>query len=171
MKTNSRIKSTDLYNKAGATLLTSLEPKNIFLGGVGLLAMGFGTHYLLKQFTPSQIQLNDANINHAIGLEKKKGNSLSYPLVQYDIYAGNIEEATNTSGTDEQGIYTVMSAMKNNADLLQLQKAYGKRLNWWFGVPTGNYTLSEVLQSELDDAEKETIRNILTQNGITIQIV
>lgn len=165
------MKSVDLNEKVGDALFSGLKPQNIFFGGIGILALGFGIHYLKKQFIPSQSQIKEDNINHAISNEQKKGNSMSYPFVQYDIFAGKIEDATNTSGTDEQAIYEVIGAMKNNVDVLQLQKAYGKRLNWWFGVPTGSYTLSQVLNSELDDTEKDRVRKLLIKNGITIQIV
>lgn len=148
----------------------SLSPTNMFLGGVGLLAGYFAIKEFSDMFSKKQQDVIDDNLDDAINHEENQGNKLSYPLTQYDIWAGVIEEATNTSGTDEDAIYSVFNQLNNNTDLLQLVKAYGKRLNFWFGVPTGNLTLPQVLVAELDSSELKEINNILYAKGITISI-
>ncbi len=158
-------------SKAEKNALEWTHPNKLLAGGVGLLAVGFGLKNLFSLFSKSHAVIPSKNLDSAIHQEKQNGSYPSYPNAQYDIFADNIEEATNTSGTDEEAIYNVMRALQNNADLLKLQKAYGQRINWWFGIPTGKYSLSQVLDSELDDSEKETLRKIIEAKGITIKII
>lgn len=163
--------ASDFKSKAEKNVTEWANPTKLLAGGVGLLAAGFGLKNLLSLFSKSHTVIISKNLDSAINQAKQGGSYPTYPNAQYDILADNIEEATNTSGTDEQAIFDVMNAMNNNADLLKLQKAYGQRLNWWFGIPTGKYTLSQVLDSELSNGEKETLRKIIEAKGITIKIV
>ena len=161
----------DLKSRAEKNMTEWTSPTRLLAGGVGLLAAGFGIKNLVSLFRKSHAVVVSKNLDSAINHEKQNGGYPSYPDSQYDIFADNIEEATNTSGTDEQAVYNVMEAMQNNADLLKLQKAYGQRTNWWFGIPLGKFTLSQILNNALDDGEKEKLRKIIAAKGITIKII
>jgi hypothetical protein len=101
-----------------------------------------------------------ANINTDIQTEAKK-NPLSYPLSQYDEWANSLYSAMFRSGTDEEPIYRIMGYMKNNADVLQLIKAFGVRKAGWGQSFVGNGTLNEWLSDELDTTELGIVNKTL----------
>jgi len=158
-------KKTSIINVA-----KGFTPTNIFLGGVGLLAAWFAFREFKKMFSTSPEQQVIEDIEEAIDYEQQQGNQLSYPIAQYTIWANIIEEATDTSGTDEEAIYNVFEQLGNNTDLLQLIKAYGERMNFVMGIPLGYYTLPQILTSELSNSEKANIQNILDSKFITITV-
>lgn len=101
-----------------------------------------------------------------------KTNHLSYPKSQYQNFADAIQTAVEgTWGDDENAIYDVFRQMKTNSDVLQLELAWGSRS--FFVIRSGLYygaSLSEVLHGELNSTELSKINNILSGNGITIEI-
>jgi len=119
--------------------------------------------------TPEEVAQD--NIDQAIVEQQNAGISLSYPLAQYNVLADMLEEATDTAFTDEETVYSVFRQLKNNADLLQLVKAYGERRHFEFGIPLGSYTLPQILVAVLDSGEIQEVRNILVSNGISTIIV
>jgi hypothetical protein len=88
-----------------------------------------------------------ANINTDIQTEAKK-NPLSYPLSQYDEWANSLYSAMFRSGTDEEPIYRIMGYMKNNADVLQLIKAFGVRKAGWGQSFVGNGIVNKTLAAK-----------------------
>ena len=142
----------------------------IALWGGGLLVAWLVYREIKKALTKSDDEKFIDDIDQAIEYEEQTGNQLTYPLAQYSIYADTIEEATDTSGTDEEAIYSVFDALENNTDLLQLIKAYGERYSFYFGIPTGKYTLSQIIESELDTGEKVVVQGILDSKGITVKL-
>lgn len=159
------MKSTDI-NK----YVKHLSPSNMLMGGVGLLTGVFAIKEVIKLLSLSNEQLQERQIDKAIEQELKGGNPLSYPLAQYQIMADVIEQATDTSGTDTKAIFNVFAQLGNNTDLLQLIKAYDERWNFFFGVPLGKFTLEQIIHSELDSGERETLSQIILENGITIKL-
>lgn len=100
-------------------------------------------------------------------------NQLTYPIINYTNWANRIEVALEQLyNDDEDAVYHVFGQMRNNDDVLQLQKAFGTRKNspWGFGT-FGGYsgTLSEWMQASLSAEEINTVNTILTDHGITIQ--
>jgi len=157
-----------------ATAVTVLQglknsPVKVLMAGIGLLAGVFAVKEAIKLIKVSgeQQKLND--VDDAIKEEERKGNHLSYPLAYYNTYADQIEQATDAAGTDSSAIYRVMGAMNNNADVLQLIKAYGKRLNFAMFIPLGNFTLPQILISELSESELAELNRILSSKAINIQ--
>ncbi|NDC22460.1 hypothetical protein EBZ57_03795 [bacterium] len=59
--------------------------------------------------------------------ELEKTQKLSYPISQYQIFAGSLYDAFQGTGTDEPRIKSVFSQMKNNLDVLKLIEVYGTR--------------------------------------------
>ena len=108
--------------------------------------------------------------------QAKKKSKLSYPLSQYQAFAKIIEIAGQDAGTDEQAIYSVFMKLKNNADYLQLVKAWGspKRQvypDYILFYSTGyKMTLPQYLRYEMDEKEVKKINNILASKGITYRV-
>ena len=154
-----------------ATVLQGLRksPLKLLMAGIGLLAGVFAVKEAVKLIKVSSEQQKLNDVDDAIKEEERKGNRLSYPLAYYNTYADQIEQATDAAGTDASAIYRTMGAMNNNADVLQLIKAYGKRMNFAMFVPLGNFTLPQILISELSESEMAELNRILSTKGINIQ--
>ena len=154
-----------------ATLLQGLKksPAKLLMAGIGLLAGVLAVKEAVKLIKVSSEQQRLNDVDKAIKEEEKKGNRLSYPPAYYNTYADQIEQATDAAGTDSSAIYRTMGAMNNNADVLQLIKAYGKRLNFAMFIPLGYFTLPQILISELTEAELAELNRILSSKGINIQ--
>ncbi len=97
-----------------------------------------------------------------VNLFQSQGQKLSYPLGQYVILADTLFTAMNSSmfdwGTDETQVAGVMYRMKNDLDVNQLIKAFGKR---------DGYSLPEWISGDFSEEDKEMyINNILRKKGI-----
>ena len=99
----------------------------------------------------------------------EKTQNLSYPISQYQIFAGSLYDAFVGTGTDEARIKSVFSQMKNNLDVLKLVEVYGTRDGGsYFWTP--KMTLIEQIPYDMTDAEIETYVNApLRANRITYQ--
>lgn len=102
----------------------------------------------------------------AAGKEIDK-SELSYSLADFESFANQLYQAMNGSGTDENTIYTVLGNLKNKSDYYQLVKSFDVRQNE--GTFSSNFsgTLSEWLTFELDSAELNKVREILSNIKIT----
>lgn len=84
--------------------------------------------------------------------------------------AADIVQAANDCGTDENAIYSAFANLNNRADLLLLIKTYGVKV--YKACFDGDYfkdtprNLAETITSEFGPAERATLNNILTQEGI-----
>ncbi len=125
--------------------------------------------FLLKEYASYSHtkKVNDA-LDSAIKKGESAGKPLSYSQPEYTQFANMIQQATAGAGTDTQIIYQVFGKMQNDTDILQLIQTYGKRPNSWLGIPMGNFTLSQLLISELSSRERKQLNDILAQKGITI---
>jgi len=99
--------------------------------------------------------------------ESKEISKTQYPTfspTQYQLFADKIYMAgVSWFGTDEEAIYNVFRAMKNDLDILELIKAFGtKRLE--FTTVQGN--LSQFLYSEFGNKEIGQLNNILQTAAI-----
>ena len=101
-----------------------------------------------------------ANISTDIKEQAKK-TPLSYQLSVYDTYAQSLYGAMYRFATDESTIYRIMGYMKNDADVLQLIKAYGVRPAGGGQLFIGNATLNEWFSDELDSTEIGIINKTL----------
>lgn len=101
--------------------------------------------------------------------ELEKTQSLSYPISQYQIFAGSLYDAFEGSATNEARIKTVFSQMKNNLDVLKLVEVYGTRDGGAY-LWTPKMTLIEQIPYDMTDSEIETyVNQPLRSNGITYQ--
>lgn len=105
---------------------------------------------------------------------KEKGVKRSYDLTNYVSFADKLEEAMYNEGgfgTDEVAIYAVFGKMKNDVDIIELEKAFGKREYtgaWDMGYLTfdGPIPLSKWLLRELEDSERAQVNKILAKRKI-----
>lgn len=146
-----------------------ITPAKVFLWGGGLLALVIATKQGIKLFSTTDQQQKDNDLDQAIADEQNAGNSLTFTLARYDVFADTLEEATDASGSDEAAVFNVFSQMQNNADILQLIKAYGLRYNFVFGIPIGKLSLPQLIVSELPESEREELNTILQAKQITIK--
>ena len=138
-------------------------------GVIALAAIGGG--YLLyrgikkksdeaKGIKPSASSELPANINTDIKEQAKK-TPLSYPLSVYETYAQDLYGAMYRFGTEEDTIFRIMGYMKNDADVLQLIKAFGVRKAGAGQLFAGNGTLNEFFSDELDSTDIGIINKTL----------
>lgn len=138
----------------------------------GGIAVAYGVKKVLDYFKPEKKQEKKEveNVESELEAEKKK-SKLSYPLSQYATFANIIETAGFDVGTDEDAIYSVFRKLKNNADYLQLTKAWGspnrKIYDWGFGY---NLTLAQYIRWEMSDSEAKKINAILKSKGIKYRV-
>lgn len=147
-------------------------------GVIALAAIGGG--YLLyrgikkqadkaKGIKPSSSSELPANINTDIKEQAKK-TPLSYPLSVYETYAQDLYGAMYQFGTNEDTIFRIMGYMKNDADVLQLIKAFGVRPAGGSQLFIGNATLNEWFSDELDTTDIGIINKTLaSKNNPTIK--
>jgi hypothetical protein len=127
--------------------------------------------FIIKDDTKKEIK--DALINKELDKEK-----LSYPTSQYYSFADSLVSAMENATTDEDTIYSIFRKLKNNADYLFLQKAFGRRTytGELFGGLTGlidpseGDTLEQWLHHELDYDEIKKVNEILRLRDIKYRI-
>jgi len=107
---------------------------------------------------------------------KAKGQALSYTLSSYQGLANTIFNAwfqryNPFNAVDETIVLSVFSKMKNDLDVLQLIRAFGKRrapVNF-LSLLTPDVTLGEWLSIGLEPAELKAINDVLAKKGISFQ--
>ncbi len=159
-------KEVKTLTKGATGMLKKISPTQLLIGGIGVFALAFGVRTFVGLFKTDEEKRKEKELDNAIDYELKNGSQLTYSLAQYSIYADLIEEATDTTGTDEQAVFGVFMQMQNNADVLQLIKSYGIRFNLSL-FSMGNYTLSQLLIAE---GIQSDIQQILAGKGITVII-
>lgn len=94
-------------------------------------------------------------------------SDLTYDLSQYVIMADRVYTCIAGVTEDEEGLYVVFARMRNNSDILQLIKAFGKRsggFEFWY-----EKSLTEWMSSDLNNVEIEKVNDILKRNNVTYQ--
>jgi len=153
-------KTQNILVKAGS-LVRAISPANLLMFGGGLVLIVFAVKAAKGMVSPVHDPIDDAI--------KNTGQSLSYADAYYTVLANTIEQATDNAGTNTQAVYDVFQKLNNDADLYRLIQAYGTRWNPFFGIPTGTYTLEQILLAELSQGELTELNNILSSKGITIK--
>lgn len=89
---------------------------------------------------------------------QNKGQKLTYPLSQYLIFADTLYQSMKGSGTYEEEVAGVFYKMRNDLDILQLNRAFGKK---------DGYSLSEWIADDFSEEDKAYyINNILAKKKI-----
>ena len=132
---------------------------------VWLTILGIGAYALYKIGAAIGKKLTLSNADADIRAAQKTGQTASYSSATYSQLADKIYAAVMyTWGTDEQAIYDVFNLMKNNIDVANLIKAFGKRR---LEFSTQSAELGAHLGNDLDSTEIAKINSILSSKGIT----
>ena len=133
--------------------------------------IGLGGYIVYRNLKKSPEEKRQDRIKEDIK-EAEKSQTLSYPLSSYQGFADKIFTGWSTNYNpfdrlNEEPIYEVFKAMKNDLDVLELIKAFGKRRE-----PTAiigllnNVALPEWLAVGMDTDEIDQINKILASKGI-----
>ena len=107
---------------------------------------------------------------------KAKGQALSYTLTSYQGLANTIYNAwfqrfNPFNAVDETIVLSVMDKMKNDLDVLQLIRAFGKRRSPvnFASLLVPDVTLPEWLSIGLEPNELKAINDVLAKKGISFK--
>lgn len=144
---------------------TSLKEATLNKPLVWLTIIGVGAYAIYKVGQALGKKLTLSNADKDIKEAQKAGESASYSAATYSQLADKIYSAVMyTWGTDEQAIYDVFNLMKNNIDVANLIKAFGKRR---LEFSTQDLELGAHLSNDLDSSEINKVNSILASKGIT----
>jgi hypothetical protein len=159
--------------------------KNVMTAGAVILAVG-GTYLIYRSIKKQNdiAKANKAGQAAADELENLRRSGI-YPTLSdttLENFAAQLVAAMNGCGTDEDGIFSVFSSLRNTADLLRLIQLFGVRfyepcaasspisyLHWQFDDEAFGGDLPTWLAFDLSASDIEAINDILAGNGITIQ--
>ncbi len=118
--------------------------------------------YILVRYARDRKQVFDRVIENKSEqmVLSSMGIKPSYTQQFYTQEAKKIETAIKGAGTDETTVYAVFKRMKNDADLIELEKAFGIR---------EEADLSGWLYGDLEKYEIDLINTQLVLNGATRQ--
>lgn len=132
----------------------------------GIAALFFAGRKIYKTY---KANLNTAKYTQAVQSETEtliqSGQTLTYPKSNYFTFADAIEQAFQYATTDEDTIYSVFWKMRNDLDILELNKAFGKRTIYFFGIGQ-ELTLPKAIADEMDKDEIALINKILAKKKI-----
>ena len=107
---------------------------------------------------------------------KAKGQALSYTLTSYQGLANTIYNAwfqrfNPFNAVDETIVLSVMDKMKNDLDVLQLIRAFGKRRSPvnFASLLVPDVTLPEWLSIGLEPNEIKAVNDVLSKKGISFK--
>lgn len=151
--------------------------KNILTNvGIGLAAYLFIVRPLFQKFgivkTNEEIQKEKSEATNIQDLEKNLnalGVSITKSKAEWDQIANTIYNDLRYSALDDNTSdagYQV-ARVKNDADIIYLVKTFGKRQEYFFGIPTGSPKgLVEFINSNLSRDNINLINDNYTRKGI-----
>lgn len=143
----------------------------VFLVGAGGFAVWKGYKYIVKIMDTSGERAENSETKDQISKLKKDGMKPSYSDAQYAQWANQLKEAFAGCGTSNGTWANIYGKLKNDLDVLLLNKAYGTRkfdsCNWEFDFGDFEGTLSQALVHELSDAELQMLNKSLAAKKIT----
>lgn len=132
--------------------------------------------YLGYKYYRKKNPTNESSLTADEKAAKAKGQSLSYTLTTYQGLANTIFNAwfqryNPFNAVDETIVLSVMNKMKNDLDVLQLIRAFGKRRSPvnFLSILVPDVTLPEWLSIGLEPAELKAINDVLGKKGISFQ--
>ena len=144
---------------------TSLKEATLNKPLVWLTILGIGAYAVYKLGSAIGKKLTLSNADKDIREATQAGQTASYSAATYSQLADKIYSAVMyTWGTDEQAIYDVFNLMKNNIDVANLIKAFGKRR---LEFSTQDLELGAHLSNDLDSSEIAKVNSILASKNIT----
>jgi hypothetical protein len=101
-------------------------------------------------------------------------NVNSTELLRLQRMANQLFDAMNNCGTDNEGVSTVISEVRNQQDWQNLITAYGTRTltsQWWcVGVSEFTGNLPSSIKKEMSSSEVTNLNSILSSKGVTTTI-
>lgn len=156
--------------------------KGVVVVGGGLILFLVGKR-VYKAVFPNEAERKNRQLFNDVGKEinnyQNAGLKASFVDSQYETFANTIYNSMRfASGDDYATVELTMKRMKNNLDVAKLIKAFGKRQDYFFGIPTGDpMDLFTYIQKELGNEylglTNYRVRNInsdWSKKGITYQI-
>lgn len=156
--------------------------KGVVVVGGGLVLFMVGKR-VYKSVFPSESDKRNRQLFNDVGKEivkyQNSGQLASFPDSQFETFANTIYNSMRfAAGDDYATVELTMKKMKNNLDVAKLLKAFGKRQDYFFGIPTGDpMDLFTYVQKELGNdfagLTNYRVRNINAdwkKKGITYQI-
>lgn len=156
--------------------------KGVVVVGGGLVLFMVGKR-VYKSVFPSESDKRNRQLFNDVGKEivkyQNSGQLASFPDSQFETFANTIYNSMRfAAGDDYDTVELTMKKMKNNLDVAKLLKAFGKRQDYFFGIPTGDpMDLFTYVQKELGNdfagLTNYRVRNINAdwkKKGITYQI-
>jgi len=164
--------------KATEQVTKSFQGLPIWAKGAIAVAVVGGAAYLIYKLWSFPKQFLDGRGNRqedrAWNTELEKlGQKPTMSKAQIDALANKAYAAMNGYGTDEDALYEVFRALKNDADFAALQAAYGVRTissgSW---NPAANFegNLIAAITDEVDANTRKIINNILKVHKINYTI-
>lgn len=143
----------------------------IAVGGLAVaVALGFTARNIIRKISANKrgkgaISQADDYLREMA----KKGIRPSYSDFQYKTWADTLHAAMNGVGTTTGQIGSIMSLMKNDADLAKLVQAFDVRTikSGIVLVPDNQFNLVSALADELNTMEIDQINYALHKKGIT----
>ncbi len=97
-----------------------------------------------------------------------EGQKKSFSPSQYEAFANQLFYALDGGGTDEPAIFNVFSQMKNDLDVIELERVFGFRASEKWYNTSDKYSLGEWLRSDMEQDEMDQYVNApLREKGIT----
>lgn len=158
------------YNDLSPRAKSFVSLAGIIVGGIIVYKLYKGSQGAISRFN-SRDELKDT----ADELQQANQNSSTRQTItntQASIFANNIYESMDGWGTYEETIVDTFKKLKNNADFLAVNKAYGTRTVFsrtWF-VPDQTSTMIPALHDELSQYWIDEVNKILDNKGITYRI-
>lgn len=139
----------------------------------GVLILGYAGYKYYKKKNPSTPDALNKDEKDFAG----KGQRLTYTLASYTsladaIYNAWFQNSNIFNSVDEKKILSVFAKMKNDLDVIQLIRAFGKRRApiLFISVLTEKVTLPEWLNIGLSTKEIQALNDILNNNNIVFQL-
>ena len=142
-------------NPALMAVASNIDINKIIKIIVIIIAIVFGIRYIRKFIKKRKNQAALNELDKDINVSK-----LTYQLSYYGIWAKDLFNAMDGTGTNEQVIYDVFKKMQTKDDVLQLITAFGVE---------DEETLTQWIVSELGDSERAILNRLLTDKNINYQ--
>lgn len=163
--------------ESGVRMFNDLPRWSRGIVAVGTLAIVGITGYTVWNKIQKASQAKKANqlasdAKKELAVLSSKGVKPTITQTQAETFSSKLVKAFDDFGTDEQAVYDVMSAMKNQADILYLIQVYGVRkfkgtFSSWFDFEELN--LPAAISYEMDSSEIAKVNSILSKKGITFK--
>ena len=153
-----------------------LSKFDIYAISIGAIGLGFVAYRLITKAKNKALDEKDVKgVKSDLTKMLSSGQKLSHTEGSYNIFASKILQACAGYGTDEDAIYSVMTAMKKDVDFAKLIEVFGRRTipcdSWSRPFDNcGDGNLIEMLTSELDPQEITKCNSILSKNGVKYRI-